>query len=244
MDGLTTPSGAGERQAQRDAQAMGFMIHTLNRRPDLIGLAEALTPKAWPRFMLEDDVAAANWGELTRRFAPFQFVICTEEERVIAAGNTIPLTWDGTLDGLPTGWDAALLRGVADQAANRTPTTLSALAATIDPAYQGRGVSRLIIDAMRDLAAQYSFADLNRARAPVAQEPLPAHPYRALRRMAAGCAERRSLRPVAPDTLAPGRSRPVCGARIDGDHRNGRRVGRLGGDAFPRERALCRARRA
>lgn len=139
---------------------MGFMIHTLDRRPDLIGLAEALTPKAWPRFMLEDDVAAANWGNLTRRFAPFQFVICTEEERVIAAGNTIPLTWDGTLDGLPTGWDAALLRGVADQAANRTPTTLSALAATIDPAYQGRGVSRLIIDAMRDLAAQYSFADL------------------------------------------------------------------------------------
>jgi GNAT superfamily N-acetyltransferase len=154
MAGSTVPSDTG------GVQTPEFVIYTLDRRPDLIGPANALMPKAWPRFMLKDAVAAATWSELTRQFAPFQFVVCMAGESLIAAGNTIPLTWDGTLDGLPNGWDAALVRGVTDRAAGRIPTTLSALAATIVPAYQGRGLSRLMISAMRDLAARHGFADL------------------------------------------------------------------------------------
>ncbi len=151
MDGLIA---AGVAEVRKIA------VHTLDRRPDLIGSADTLMTTAWSRFMFEDDVAWSGWGELNRRFPSFQFVMCAEDDKVIAVGNTIPLAWDRTLAGPPSGFDGALLDGIAGHRLGQPPTALSALGATIDPAYQGQGVSRLLLGAMRDLAARNGFADL------------------------------------------------------------------------------------
>ena len=57
----------------------------------------------------------------------------------------IPFRWDGTLGDLPPGIDAAGLRAVAGEQA---PNAVSALAAEVDPAYQGTGLSALVIATM------------------------------------------------------------------------------------------------
>ncbi len=146
--------------APHAAPAPGLTLWTLEERPDLIPELLALSPRAWPIFVLADDVSLRAFPALfAPPFTAFQFVFC-EQEAVIAAGQAIPLVWDGTLEGLPQGWDGALLQGIADQRAGSTPSTLTALAATIDPAYQGRGLSQLVIRTMKMLAAEHGLRDL------------------------------------------------------------------------------------
>lgn len=134
-------------------------IWTLEQRPDLTRGVLALSPKAWPLFVLEDDVSTEYYGALFEHFAAFQFAVCDEQETVIAAGNTIPLLWDGTLEGLPQGWDGTLKQGVAGHHAGQAPSVLAGIAATIDPIYQGQGLSQLVIRTMKGIAARYGLSD-------------------------------------------------------------------------------------
>jgi len=70
-------------------------------------------------------------------------------ERVIARGQAIPFTWDGTLADLPAGIDAVGLRALEEPG---PPTALSALAAEVATDHQGRGISSLVVGAMADVA--------------------------------------------------------------------------------------------
>ncbi len=111
--------------------AAGLTLWTLEERPDLAAELLALAPRAWPIFVLADDVSLHAYDALFEPpFRAFQFVFC-EQEAVIAGGQSIPLVWDGTQEGLPRGWDGALLQGIADQRSRRRPSALSALAATV-----------------------------------------------------------------------------------------------------------------
>jgi GNAT superfamily N-acetyltransferase len=135
-------------------------VYTLEQRPDFAADLSALGPKAWPFFVLADNVSREVFERLFEPpFLAYQFVLFFGET-LVAAGHSIPLVWDGTLAGLPGGWDGALLQGIADHQAGRQPTTLSALAATIDPAYQGRGLSQHVIRTMRAIAAEHGLWDL------------------------------------------------------------------------------------
>jgi hypothetical protein len=90
--------------------------------------------------------AGTYFGELVPRFARFQILVYDRAANlVVGRGRSIPLRWDGTLADLPSGNDAAGLRAVTEQAA---PTAVSALAAEVEGDQPGRGLSRLIIQAM------------------------------------------------------------------------------------------------
>ena len=58
------------------------------------------------------------------------------------------------------GWDGIFARAVADKMAGRTPNMASALEAAIHPKWQGKGVSKLVIQAMRDIARAHGLAAL------------------------------------------------------------------------------------
>lgn len=132
--------------------------HLLSERPELIEQADALNGAAWPEPMYHNSTGNC-WGALFDPFLEYQLVFC-DEGRVIAVGHTIPLRWAGTLNDLPAGWDAVLVRGVEEQRAGVTPNTLSALAAVIAPEYKGKGLSQQIILAMRQVAAAHNFGAL------------------------------------------------------------------------------------
>jgi GNAT superfamily N-acetyltransferase len=98
--------------------------------------------RAWPEIVFHDEVSNANWGRLYEERPQFQFAL-VEGDRVLAEGNSIPVA------GMPAGWRDALRDGF-DQP---DPDRLCAMAILIDPDAHGRGLSRLMLEHMRGLAA-------------------------------------------------------------------------------------------
>lgn len=138
MDGLNLPAGSS------------LAVYTAEERPDLWQEASNRFRGIWPEYNLHGNHSGSYFGELIPRFARFQVLVHDAAiERVVGRGRTIPFRWDGSLAGLPAGIDAVGLRGVSEQAA---PTAVSALAAEVEIDQQGRGLSRLIIQAMAQTA--------------------------------------------------------------------------------------------
>jgi GNAT superfamily N-acetyltransferase len=114
--------------------------------------------RIWPEFMRRDKVANKLWHPyLNEIFKDFQLYLLNEHEEPIAVGHSMPLTWDGTVDGLPVGWNDCLTRGAADHKVGRSPNTLAAIEISIQPEFRGQGVSYRMIEALRSLAAQHGF---------------------------------------------------------------------------------------
>jgi GNAT superfamily N-acetyltransferase len=128
-------------------------VRTLAERPDLAPRMDNISASVWPEFMQHDEVANRHWGRLLAEFSGFQVVVC-EGEGVVAAGNTIPVVWEGTAEALPEGWDAAFEGDVRDHEAGREPTAVSALSVTVAPEHQGKGLSVAVLRAMRALARE------------------------------------------------------------------------------------------
>jgi GNAT superfamily N-acetyltransferase len=98
--------------------------------------------RAWPEIVFHDEISNANWGRLYEERPEFQFAL-VDDDRVLAEGNSIPVA------GMPAAWRDALRDGF-DQT---EPDRLCAIAILIDPDAHGRGLSRVMLEHMRGLAA-------------------------------------------------------------------------------------------
>jgi hypothetical protein len=104
----------------------------------------------WPEYNNHGGNTGVYFDALIPQFAHLQFLIMDRETgQAIARGRTIPLHWDGTLEDLPSGIDAAGLRAVE---ARRPATAISALAAEVVQHQQGKQVSRLVLLGMAAVA--------------------------------------------------------------------------------------------
>jgi hypothetical protein len=137
-------------------------VFTAEERPELWELARSAFEGVWPEYNNHGNHTGRYFGALVARHARFQVLLYdTDMECIVARGRTIPFRWDGSLEDLPAGIDAVGLRAIDDP---RPPTALSALAAEVTADQQGRGLSRLVIEAM---AASAREADLAPLVAPV-----------------------------------------------------------------------------
>ncbi len=134
---------------------VNFTVHTLAERPDLIDETDDMNMTGWPEFMLHDPVADQHFWHLYDTFPQYQSILLDENGKVIACGNTIPVTWDGTLDGLPDdGWDAIMQLGVDNHLAGIAPNAISAIQVVVSKEHLGSGLSRHVLLAMRARAAE------------------------------------------------------------------------------------------
>lgn len=99
--------------------------------------------RAWPEIVFHDAISNEYWGRLYDERPEFQFAL-VDDGRVLAEGNSIPVS------GLPPGWRDAFPNGFGEG----EPDRLCALAILIDPDHQGAGLSRLMLEHMRGLAAE------------------------------------------------------------------------------------------
>lgn len=109
-------------------------------------------------------------------FTAFQIVLLDDQDKVVGCAHSIPLVWDGTADGLPSGWDQTLERGCLDHQAGLRPNTLSALGAMVLPEKQGEGLSRLLIEAMKAAGAAHGLTSLIAPVRPVWKSRYPLTP--------------------------------------------------------------------
>lgn len=105
--------------------------------------------RAWPEYLLHDALSNEFWGRLYTERAAFQFALVDGDE-VVAEGNSIPVA------GMPTSWRDAFPNGFG----NEEPDRLCALAILVDPDRQGSGLSRLMLEHMRGIAAAHGFREL------------------------------------------------------------------------------------
>ena len=135
-------------------------VVTAEDRPDLWELVtlQHLFDGVWPEYNYHGKYAGRYFGALVPAHANLQVLFIEERSgQVVARGRTIPFRWDGTLDDLPAGIDAVGIRAMTESA---PPSALSALAAEVDPSYQGSGLSALLVETMRAVAQLHGLAPL------------------------------------------------------------------------------------
>lgn len=130
---------------------MRLVTVTVDRRPALRRQFQRLHGAAWPAF-LNDVPVNALWPRLYTELPEFQLALVDARGRAVAVGNTVPLAWDGRPGSLPDRIVDILRRALEGRARGRRPTALSALAAIVDPAYRGQGLSARVVRAMAALA--------------------------------------------------------------------------------------------
>ncbi|MFL5793845.1 MAG: GNAT family N-acetyltransferase [Actinomycetota bacterium] len=173
MTGTGRGTGATPQQG-------AFQVVSLAARPELTLPALELLAAGWPEFMRHDPTAERHQARLATELAGFQALLVDREKDELAAlGVSIPFAWDGTLAGLPAGWDAVVEQGVGDLDEGRRPTALSALSVTVAPDRRGQGLSRLVV---RGLKAAATRAGLGTLLAPVRPSGKSAYPLTPMER--------------------------------------------------------------
>lgn len=139
-----------------------YQLITPDDLEDYRDRAADISEASWPEFMLHDPVANENWHELFDRFHEYQFALLdTDSNRMAAMGNSLPFHWDLPLEELPEGgWDWVFGKAVEDHKNGIAPNIQSAIQIAIHPDYQSRGLSSLMVNAMRGIAISKGFHHL------------------------------------------------------------------------------------
>jgi hypothetical protein len=167
MEGLDLPE---------DGSIVAF---TAEERTDLWEVARSSFLDVWPEYNNHGNESGEYFRALFPQFANLQILLFDRHtERVVGRGRTIPFPWDGSLEDLPHGIDAVGQRALDDR---RPPTALSALAAEVATDYQGRDLSRLILQAMAEVSRQ---AELSSLVAPVRPSQKDRYPLTPIERYA------------------------------------------------------------
>jgi GNAT superfamily N-acetyltransferase len=145
---------------------------TVAERPDLAGPAWERTRDTLPEYNNHGDVLNVYWGRLTEEHPQFQFHLVGDADEILARARSIPLRWDGTVDGLPVGIDGAIARGFDEDGAN----TLCALVIMVPRDLQSRGLSADAVEAMREVARSHGFSSLIAPVRPSWKERYPLAP--------------------------------------------------------------------
>src|SRR5205085_1077687 len=131
-------------------------IATVSERPDLTERAYELTYDTLREYNQHGDVLNRYWGRLTEELPEFQFHLLDDREEILARARALPVRWDGSIDDLPEGIDGSIVRGFDEGDAN----VLCALLVQIPKDLQSRGLSRVAVEGMLELARRHGLTAL------------------------------------------------------------------------------------
>lgn len=153
------------------------VITTLAERPCL---QDSLWEMAdtWPAFVPHDPVGWAHYTRIMTSFPEYVLIATDGTGQVVARALSVPfaLAPDGR-GALPDrGWDQVLLWAFSDLRHDRTPDTVSAIEVTVAAGYLGRGLSGVLLAALRDNARARGFGTLVAPVRPTAKSGEPHTP--------------------------------------------------------------------
>jgi hypothetical protein len=110
----------------------------------------------WPEFNLHGATYLLSWSRLSDELPEYQFAMCDAETgEVIADAHTVPCWWDGTPEGLPGGFDAAIADALDRRENGQPVNTLCAIAAEIPAGGRGTGLAAEILKTMGAIASRH-----------------------------------------------------------------------------------------
>jgi GNAT superfamily N-acetyltransferase len=134
----------------------GFMgdlsITTFAESTQVAAAADEIEKAVWSKMgFLNFSEPFVHYFDLMERYPDFQVaVVDRDRDYVVATGNLIPLYHDDPNDLPDGGWDWALRR--AWETIDRKPNMVVGLSVSVPDAYRNRGLARLTLGAMRNLA--------------------------------------------------------------------------------------------
>jgi GNAT superfamily N-acetyltransferase len=118
-------------------------VVTARERPDVLESSWELIRDTLPEYNNHGDVLNEYWGRLIVEAPDFQGTLLDGDEP-LARIRSIPVRWDGTVEGLPAGIDGAIARGFDEGGAS----VLCALLIQVRGDAQSRGLSRVSLEWM------------------------------------------------------------------------------------------------
>ena len=110
---------------------------------------------------------------MSEEFPEFQLVLCDAAGgEILAQVHSLPLAWDGTIGGLPAGIDGAISRAFEPG----SPSNICAMAVEIPSHHRGKGLSRIALEAMAELAGRHGLRGLIAPVRPTWKERYPITP--------------------------------------------------------------------
>lgn len=113
-------------------------------RPELEQKVEDAFRERWPAFIFHDKISKAYLPRVQEYFRSYDILIL-DEEKVAAGGWGVPLSWDGTVGGLPSGYDDAPVRAVDGHEQARSADTFSFMAAAVAKEYDKQGLATTVL---------------------------------------------------------------------------------------------------
>ncbi|TVV77261.1 transferase [Sphingomonas solaris] len=129
-----------------------LLITTFAESPKIADAADYIEKAVWARLgFLNFSDPFVHYFDLMERYPDYQIaVVDRQRDFVVATGNLIPLYHDD-LSTLPDGgWDWALRQAAAT--VDRAPNMVVGLSVSVPDAYRNRGLARVVLGAMRNLA--------------------------------------------------------------------------------------------
>lgn len=135
-----------------------YEVRSAAERPDLVDDVHALLADRWPAFTL---VGHASHGldleaELAR-YPSHQLLLVDRHQALCGVALSLPIAWDGTEDGLPSGWDDAIASSAEQRQRDQAPNSLLLLSITFAAEHTGAGRSTLLLEALKQHAAEVGF---------------------------------------------------------------------------------------
>lgn len=152
---------------------MDYTVVTLAERPELrsqvLALHKSLLPPYASMYAMDNPYAQ----KFLDYFPEYQLVLCDGEEHILGFGNTVPLTWDGTEQGLPEGWDTGFQQSFSEYERGVQPTALMATGICVTPRVRGQALSSQILQEMRHLAITHALPHVIAPVRPTLKERYP-----------------------------------------------------------------------
>lgn len=131
-----------------------YTMTSLAEQPALVDDVRVLLSKQWPSWALIGDAGhGVDLEELLMQLPEHQQLLLDDRQVLCGVGLSLPVRWDGTPEGLPGGWDDAIVAGEQLLSAGEQPDTLCALSITIAPTQVRRGLAEELITMLKRRAA-------------------------------------------------------------------------------------------
>jgi hypothetical protein len=131
-------------------------LETLADDPKLIDILNWIHTEPWPRYLNESEIIKKYWRKLYQIYPQYQFLL-KENSEYMGLANVFPISWDGSIDGLPEGFDDAIKKVLRT---SDTVNALCALAIVVRKKFSGRDLSSIILKHVKKIGLVNGFSNL------------------------------------------------------------------------------------
>lgn len=154
-----------------------YTVTSLAERTDLVTDVQALLADRWPAYTLVGTAGhGVNLDTVLLGLPDHQLLLLDGDGALCGVALSMPISWDGATETLPTGWDDGIKAGAALLQDGSGGDTLFVLSITVSSTLIRRGLAGQLISALKDLAGRDGAHSLISPIRPVEKSRFPLIP--------------------------------------------------------------------